>query len=104
MNPKYKRVAERIKDLITEVHSVAALERPSEYVGPYIQDKVPLHTWLDIVLYKYRVSQPHKSGNDIKLTQKLFLSLGNSVKKHINHKSMRNAEVMTKGIISATLH
>jgi len=46
MNPKYQRIANRIKDLVTEGNSVAALERPSEYVGAYIQDKVPLHSWL----------------------------------------------------------
>lgn len=46
MNPKYQRIADRIKDLIAEGYSVAALETPSEHVGPYIKEKVPLHTWL----------------------------------------------------------
>jgi len=45
MNPKYEHAAERIRELITEGHRVAALEQPSE-AGPYIKDKVQLHAWL----------------------------------------------------------
>ncbi|MER0169097.1 MAG: hypothetical protein DU489_00490 [Nitrosomonas sp.] len=46
MNPKYQRIAARVKILIEEGRGVAALEKPAEYVGPYIQDEIPLHTWL----------------------------------------------------------
>lgn len=46
MNPKYLRVADRIKALIIEGNTVATLERDFELYGPYIQDEVPLHSWL----------------------------------------------------------
>jgi len=46
MNPKYLRVAERLKQLIEEGKQVAALERPSQHVGPYIQDNAKLTEWL----------------------------------------------------------
>jgi hypothetical protein len=45
MNPKYSRVADRLRQLINEGEEVAKLERPSS-VGPFIQDQVPLHAWL----------------------------------------------------------
>jgi hypothetical protein len=47
LNPKYKRYAERIIDLIHEGDEVAKLERPSSG-GSYIQDKdkIKLHSWL----------------------------------------------------------
>lgn len=63
MNPKYQRVANRIRDLINEGAQVAALERPSEYTGPYIQEKVPLHVWLskveNILLTIFGVGSAH---------------------------------------------
>ena len=46
MNPKYQRVADRIKGLIEEGHRVAGLERHVELIGRTIEDKVPLHAWL----------------------------------------------------------
>ena len=46
MNPKHKRAADRLRELITEGKQVAALEGPAQYVGSYIQDKVALHSWL----------------------------------------------------------
>lgn len=45
MNLRDTKAAERLRLLITEGGTVAALERPSS-VGPYIQDHVPLHSWL----------------------------------------------------------
>jgi len=46
MNPRQQRIADRLRDLIEEGKRVAALERPSDYVAPYIQDTVQLHAWL----------------------------------------------------------
>ena len=48
LSPKYKRYADRIRELIEEGQAVAKLERPSGVrgVGSYIQDKVPLQAWL----------------------------------------------------------
>ena len=46
MNPRHEKAAQRIRALIDEGHAVVSLERPSEHVGPYIQDNVPLHSWL----------------------------------------------------------
>jgi hypothetical protein len=46
MNPREEKAANRIRELISEGEAVAQLERPSQHVGPYIQDKVPLHAWL----------------------------------------------------------
>jgi hypothetical protein len=46
MNPKYKRVADRVRSLIEDGGEVAALERPSEYSGRYIEEQVPLYKWL----------------------------------------------------------
>lgn len=47
LNPKYKRYAERLQELIEEGKAVAKLERPSP-VGSYIQgeDDVKLNAWL----------------------------------------------------------
>ena len=45
MNPVYSRAANRIKILIEEGRKVASLESDSG-VGPYIKEKIPLHTWL----------------------------------------------------------
>lgn len=45
LSPKYKRYADRIRELIEEGQAVAKLERPSS-VGPYIQDRVQLQAWL----------------------------------------------------------
>jgi hypothetical protein len=47
LNPKHKRYADRVQELIEEGQAVAKLERPSS-VGPYIQDedKIPLQAWL----------------------------------------------------------
>lgn len=45
MNPKYARVAERLKQLISEGVQVAKLERPGE-LGSFIYDNVTLHGWL----------------------------------------------------------
>jgi hypothetical protein len=45
MNPREERAAARLRDLIDEGESVAALERPSS-VGPFIQDQAPLNAWL----------------------------------------------------------
>ncbi len=47
--PKLRRLSERMHEVIAEGKSVAALERPSEYSGPYIQDKPALHSWLSKV-------------------------------------------------------
>lgn len=45
MSPKYARVAERLRELISEGTRVAALEMPSS-IGPYIKDNIQLHQWL----------------------------------------------------------
>lgn len=45
LNPRQQRAAERIKALIAEGESVAALERDSA-VGKYIQEYKPLNAWL----------------------------------------------------------
>jgi hypothetical protein len=47
LNPKYRRYAERLRELIEEGKSVAKLARPSS-VGTYIQgeDDIKLHAWL----------------------------------------------------------
>jgi len=47
--PRLKRLADRMRELIAEGRCVAALERPSQSVGPYIQDKPALHSWLSKV-------------------------------------------------------
>ena len=44
MNPKYARVAERIKQLITEGSEIAKLERKHEY-ETYIDDYARLYAW-----------------------------------------------------------
>lgn len=46
LNPKYRRYADRLKALIEESRHIASLEKPAEHVGPYIQDKVALNSWL----------------------------------------------------------
>ena len=47
LNPKHKRYADRVQELIEEGQAVAKLERPSS-VGPFIQDEntIPLQAWL----------------------------------------------------------
>lgn len=47
LNPKYRRYADRLRELVQEGVVVAKLEKPSS-VGSYIQnqDKVALHAWL----------------------------------------------------------
>jgi hypothetical protein len=47
LNPKYRRYAERLQELVEEGKSVAKLEKPSS-VGPYIQgeDDIKLNAWL----------------------------------------------------------
>jgi hypothetical protein len=44
VNSQYKRAADRVRSLITEGTAVAGLEQHSS-VGPYIQEKIPLHAW-----------------------------------------------------------
>jgi len=46
LSPKHKRYADRIRELIEKGQAVAKLERPSDVVGPFIRDKVPLQAWL----------------------------------------------------------
>lgn len=48
LNPKHKRYADRLRELIEEGQAVAKLERPSPYTGPYIQgeDNIKLQAWL----------------------------------------------------------
>lgn len=46
---RLKRLSDRMRELIAEGKGVAELERPSEYAGPYIQDKPALHSWLSKV-------------------------------------------------------
>jgi len=82
MNPKYQRIADRIKDLIAEGNSVAALERPSEYVGPYIQEKVPLHAWLVKVENIISTVFGTKSAHYIQAKKVLDKSPGHSYEVH----------------------
>lgn len=42
MNPREEKAANRIRELMSEGEAVAQLERPSQHVGPYIQDNVDL--------------------------------------------------------------
>jgi len=62
MEPRLKRSADRLRELIAEGHSVAELERESS-VGPYIQDKVRLSAWLvkaeSIIEATFGQSGPH---------------------------------------------
>jgi hypothetical protein len=46
MSPKYERFARRLRELISQGEQVAKLERPSQHVSPYIQDKDQLNAWL----------------------------------------------------------
>jgi len=45
LNPRYKKYAERLKELIEESMKIAALERNSEF-GPYIKEVDILNSWL----------------------------------------------------------
>jgi hypothetical protein len=62
LSPKHKRYADRMRVLIQEGHAVAKLERDSS-VGPYIQDRLPLHSWLtkveNIIETVFGVDSPH---------------------------------------------
>jgi hypothetical protein len=51
LNPKQKRYADRLRQLIVEGNGVALLERPSS-VGPYIKDRdiITLQAWLTKVV------------------------------------------------------
>lgn len=73
LNPKHKRYADRIRELIEEGHAVAKLERDSS-VGPYIKDKVPLHSWLtkveNIIESVFGAKSPHYSHLKV-LTKRL---------------------------------
>lgn len=48
LSPKYKRIAERLRELADEGRNVARLERPSRNVGSFIQDadKIAAESWL----------------------------------------------------------
>ena len=48
LNPKYKRYAERLQELIEDGKSVAKLEKPSSLGGSFIQgeDDIKLNAWL----------------------------------------------------------
>jgi hypothetical protein len=67
--PKLKRLADRMHELIAEGKSVAALERPSEYSGPYIQDKPALHSWLSKVTNIIETSFGAQSSQSRHLSQ-----------------------------------
>jgi hypothetical protein len=62
LNPKHQRYADRIRELIEEGRAVAKLERDSS-VGPYIQEKIPLHSWLtkvhNIIEMVFGTHSPH---------------------------------------------
>jgi len=45
MNPQQRRYADRIRALIEQAQRIAALERPAEKVGSFIQDGVQLQEW-----------------------------------------------------------
>jgi hypothetical protein len=62
LSPKHQRYADRMRALVQEGHAVAKLERDSS-VGPYIQEHLPLHSWLtkveNIIETVFGAESPH---------------------------------------------
>jgi len=69
LSPRLKRLSDRMRELISEGKDVAELERPSEYVGPYIQDKPALHSWLSKVTNIIETSFGAQSSQSRHLSQ-----------------------------------
>lgn len=67
--PRLKRLSDRMRELIAEGKSIAALERPSEGAGPYIQDKPALHSWLSKVTNIIETSFGAQSSQSRHLSQ-----------------------------------
>jgi len=63
LSPKYRRYADRIEALIKESQEIAALGKPREYGGFYVEDEARLKAWLvkvkNIVEMTFGRDSPH---------------------------------------------